>query len=218
MKKVEEQAQLHDYKDCSLDFKDEYVHIVQKGVFESDVYYQNIESLTYHYSSQKITITQNNNEITVSTSNEKDYGPLAKFLMILGAILLTIGLGYAFIYKNYDEFFIGIFTDFANQPLMSIVAFLGGIVAGLIFLIIGTIMLSTRKQRPNFKTGYDELNERYHKKQDENVLLRKHELKHATEKATQIKLQQTVKPQVKQVEVTEESQPVQESEKQEEQQ
>lgn len=173
MKKADQSQ--HDYKDCRLDFEKDYVHIVQKGVFETDVYYQNIEGLTYQYRSQTITITQNNSQVLISTSNEKDYGPIAKILMILGALLLTAAIGYIFMYRNYLEYFTEFFNDLADRPFLEYIAFLC-LAGGLLTLIIGTIMLVTRKQRPNFKIGYDELNSRYHEIQDENVTLRKSKL------------------------------------------
>lgn len=174
--KKEEPA--HNYKDCSLDFQDDYVHIVQKGQFETDVFYHNINALTYEYAKQTVTIEETGLEIKISTQNEKNYKPLGTFFVVLSVFLLGFAAIVLCLLNDIqdviDVIVAGAFDILLAAPV--VLTALGCAVLGILFFVIGLIILIKKQRKLSFKAGYDELNKRYHEKQQENIKIRKRQI------------------------------------------
>lgn len=175
---MKKQESPHNYKDCSLDFQDEFVHIVQKGQFETDVYYHNINALSYEYVKQTITIEETGLEIKLTTQKDKNYKPLGTFFLVLSVFLLGFAAIVICLLNKPMELYQKLIVE--NLPLMEtpplVLAGLGAAALGLILFILGLIVLLGKKKKHSFKAGYDELNKRYHEKQMENVKMRKKQL------------------------------------------
>jgi len=165
----------HDYKNCSLDFQDEYVHVVQKGQFETDVFYHNINALMYEPAKQTVTIEQTGLEIKLSTTQEKSKKPFGVFLLVLSILLLGFASLVLFVFNDIAEVYDIIFVQnvaLVDMPIILLVT-LACILLGILFLVLSLIILIKKKKILSFKAGYDELNKRYHDAQSENVKIRK---------------------------------------------